>query len=41
MAWYGFNPYDPKEYDIVYDTTGKGIEQMISELKELVQKKGF
>lgn len=38
-AWYGFNPYDPKEYDIVYDTTGKTIEQMIAELKALIQKK--
>ena len=41
MAWYDFNPYDPKEYDIVYDTTGKAIPEMIHELKNLVEKRGF
>ncbi len=41
MAWYSFNPYDPREYDIVYDTTGKTIEQMISGLKDCILKKGF
>jgi cytidylate kinase len=36
MEWYKFNPYELKCYDIVYDSTGKNVEQMISELYDLV-----
>ena len=39
MAWYNYNPYDPKAYDIVYDTTGKAIEKMLGELTSLIEKK--
>jgi len=36
--WYGLNPYDPAHYDIVVHTSGKGIDIMIGEVVEAIQR---
>lgn len=38
ISWYNFNPYDLKVYDIVYNSTNKTIDTMISELFEKISE---
>ena len=37
LAWYRFNPYNLKGYDLVFDSTGKPGEEVIAEMVEAVK----
>jgi cytidylate kinase len=36
LAWYDFNPYDPKFYDIVFDTTRHSVDETVRRITDAV-----